>query len=271
MATGHFAETYVSSSQWIRERPDLIEKAVAAVAVEHLGTTEWEDDPGTMIYHPTDETEMNFGFCPSKKLADVMLDSLKGTAAGRVAVVDPASTHMLSIGNAVYHAGVPTISYMSFMNYMQAIPRTATSTSSNRFECTAKYWKWRGLSTGSIRQTRRSFARTFRRKAVPCWTWGGGGNLAECERTEHQVAHPSRATCRASPIHPAVKRAAWFEQFGTAGRYRLVTEGDGVVNGYAGTVRFRPKAAYETTVEWTIYCAPEAEGRGMGRKLYAAL
>ena len=34
---------------------------------------------------------------------------------------------------------------------------------------------------------------------------------------------------------------------------------------------FRPKAAYATTVETTIYCAPEAVGLGLGQQLYAAL
>jgi phosphinothricin acetyltransferase len=68
------------------------------------------------------------------------------------------------------------------------------------------------------------------------------------------------------------KRAAWLEQFGATGRYRLVVaEEDGVVLGYAGTMRFRPKAAYETTVETTIYCAQEAIGRRLGSRLYAAL
>ena len=67
-------------------------------------------------------------------------------------------------------------------------------------------------------------------------------------------------------------RAAWFEQFGLAGRYRLlVAEENGSVSGYAGTTRFRVKPAYDTTVETTIYCSPEAAGKGQGRKLYAAL
>ncbi len=68
------------------------------------------------------------------------------------------------------------------------------------------------------------------------------------------------------------RREAWFGQFGATGRYRLiVAEENGMVMGYAGTTRFRPKAAYETTVETTIYCAPEAVGKGMGRRLYAEL
>ena len=68
------------------------------------------------------------------------------------------------------------------------------------------------------------------------------------------------------------KRAVWFEQFAATGRYRLlVAEENRAVLGYAGTVRWRPKAAYDTTVETTIYCAPETTGRGLGYKLYSAL
>jgi phosphinothricin acetyltransferase len=67
-------------------------------------------------------------------------------------------------------------------------------------------------------------------------------------------------------------RTKWFDQFADTGRYRLlVAERNREVLGYAGTTYFRPKAAYETTVETTIYCAPEATGRGIGRRLYSAL
>jgi len=68
------------------------------------------------------------------------------------------------------------------------------------------------------------------------------------------------------------RREVWFSQFGATGRHRLlVAEEDGIVMGYAGTTRFRPKMAYETTVETTIYCAPEAVGKGIGKQLYARL
>jgi phosphinothricin acetyltransferase len=68
------------------------------------------------------------------------------------------------------------------------------------------------------------------------------------------------------------RRAAWFEQFAETGRYRLlVAEENHEVLGYAGTTKFRPKAAYETTVETTIYCAQGAGGKGIGSLLYAAL
>jgi len=68
------------------------------------------------------------------------------------------------------------------------------------------------------------------------------------------------------------RRETWFSQFAASGRYRLlVAEENGAVVGYAGTTRFRPKAAYETTVETTIYCDQRAIGKGIGSQLYGAL
>jgi phosphinothricin acetyltransferase len=70
----------------------------------------------------------------------------------------------------------------------------------------------------------------------------------------------------------AENRATWFSQFSTAGRHRLlVAVENGVIVGYTGTTKFRPKAAYDTTVETTIYCAPGSEGKRIGSRLYAAL
>ena len=68
------------------------------------------------------------------------------------------------------------------------------------------------------------------------------------------------------------RRRPWFEQFATTGRSRLIvaTEGASLV-GYASTTRFRPKAAYDTTVESTVYCSPEHVGQGVGARLYSAL
>ncbi|HMI93115.1 MAG TPA: GNAT family N-acetyltransferase [Polyangiales bacterium] len=68
------------------------------------------------------------------------------------------------------------------------------------------------------------------------------------------------------------QRWAWFEQHRTSGRHRLfVAEEDGVVLGYASTHQFRVKAAYDSTVEMTVYLAPGCERRGLGARLYSAL
>ena len=67
-------------------------------------------------------------------------------------------------------------------------------------------------------------------------------------------------------------RRSWLDDFGVTGRYRLlVAEEAGVLLGYAYSHRFRGKAAYDRSVETTIYLDPEATGKGVGRCLYEAL
>jgi phosphinothricin acetyltransferase len=67
-------------------------------------------------------------------------------------------------------------------------------------------------------------------------------------------------------------RREWFSHYGTTGRHRLlVATSDDAVVGFATSSRFRPKPAYETSVETSIYLAAEAVGRGAGSKLYKEL
>jgi phosphinothricin acetyltransferase len=65
-------------------------------------------------------------------------------------------------------------------------------------------------------------------------------------------------------------RRAWFEEFG--GRYILfvAVEGERVI-GYTHSKYFRPKQAYETSVETTVYVDQSEVGKGIGKLLYAAL
>jgi phosphinothricin acetyltransferase len=67
-------------------------------------------------------------------------------------------------------------------------------------------------------------------------------------------------------------RAEWFSHYGTSGRYRLLvaTEEDELL-GFTMSSRVRPKQAYETSVETSIYLAATSVGRGIGTKLYAVL
>ena len=51
----------------------------------------------------------------------------------------------------------------------------------------------------------------------------------------------------------------------------LVAETAGDVMGYAYAGQLKDRAAYARAAETTIYLAPEARGRGMGRLLYTAL
>ena len=68
------------------------------------------------------------------------------------------------------------------------------------------------------------------------------------------------------------QRVRWFDEHAGAGRHQLfVAEDAGLVVGWAGTGPFRDRAAYDTSVETSIYCAHDAKGRGVGTMLYSAL
>ena len=74
------------------------------------------------------------------------------------------------------------------------------------------------------------------------------------------------------PFEPEERRG-WFDDHASSRRHRLLVAAgaDGAVLGYTTTSRWRPKAAYDTTVESSVYCHPDAVGRGIGTQLYAAL
>ncbi|HEY7189825.1 MAG TPA: GNAT family N-acetyltransferase [Vicinamibacterales bacterium] len=73
-------------------------------------------------------------------------------------------------------------------------------------------------------------------------------------------------------LTPAERRG-WFDDHGESGPHRLLVAADrhGRCLGYASSSRWRPKAAYDTTVETSVYCHPDARGRGCGTALYTAL
>lgn len=86
---------------------------------------------------------------------------------------------------------------------------------------------------------------------------------------DHHVLH-TLATFDLVP--PTLEhRRAWLADH-AGGRHRvLVAERAGAVVGFASSGRFRPRPAYDATVETSVYLAPDAVGQGLGRALYTAL
>jgi phosphinothricin acetyltransferase len=87
----------------------------------------------------------------------------------------------------------------------------------------------------------------------------------------HYIAHTT-ITFDLHPYEPDARRA-WFDDHAQTGRHRLIVAAtrDNVPIGYATSSRWRPKAAYDTTVESSVYCHSDAVGRGVGTRLYTAL
>lgn len=74
--------------------------------------------------------------------------------------------------------------------------------------------------------------------------------------------------------HTVEERLIWFHEHRPESRYKLlVAESNttGEVVGYASSSRFRSKAAYDTSVETSIYIKPGMTGRGIGTLLYSRL
>lgn len=67
-------------------------------------------------------------------------------------------------------------------------------------------------------------------------------------------------------------RTEWFHHYAPTGPHRLLVAVDGErVVGYASSSPFAVKAAYATTVETSVYLAPDATGSGIGTALYGRL
>ncbi|WP_327403363.1 GNAT family N-acetyltransferase [Streptomyces sp. NBC_01288] len=79
------------------------------------------------------------------------------------------------------------------------------------------------------------------------------------------------------PFTPEERRP-WLLSHPEDGPYRLKVAVDGTfqgnsqrILGYATSSPYRTKPAYSTSVEVTVYLAPDAAGRGIGTLLYKAL
>jgi hypothetical protein len=123
LSTGHFGHGMVPGSEaWRQENPELMSRAVACVTLEHLGTTEWVDDPERGVYAPTGKNQWGWAYTPLAPEASVFLQSVAGTHARRLAAVVPLALYF-GEGRDFYAAGVPTISYLTGPAYLFTSPR----------------------------------------------------------------------------------------------------------------------------------------------------
>jgi phosphinothricin acetyltransferase len=100
---------------------------------------------------------------------------------------------------------------------------------------------------------------------------GEAGDLEGLNDIYNHYVATSPATFDVEP-HTTEQRREWFTHYAPTGRYRLLVAVDGgAVVGFASSSPVRPRRAYETSIETTIYLAAGAVGRGIGTTLYGAL
>ncbi|MDX2681348.1 GNAT family N-acetyltransferase [Streptomyces sp. NY05-11A] len=109
---------------------------------------------------------------------------------------------------------------------------------------------------------------------------GVEGDLDALTRLYNHYVHETSITFDTTVFTPEERRP-WLLSHPEDGPYRLMvaTEADSQdirgtsqeILGYATSSPYRPKAAYSTSVEVTVYVAPHAGRRGIGTLLYEAL
>ena len=98
-----------------------------------------------------------------------------------------------------------------------------------------------------------------------------GGDAPELAAIRaHYVLHTHSAFDVVPPTEDEMR--AWVAQFDEQSAYQLlVAVEEGRLLGYAGTLRYRSKPAFDGTAELTIYLAADCRSRGVGSKLYSQL
>ena len=117
---GHMSGGMPELEGWMAAHPDLVDRAAAAMTIEHLGCSEWADtvEGG---YHATGEHEV-FGVWVSQgRLFEEVRDAVvaTGDAMARTALLRPPV--QFGVGGAFQDAGVPQIGAIAGPEYLLTI------------------------------------------------------------------------------------------------------------------------------------------------------
>src|SRR6202011_49123 len=115
---GHMTYDLPQTQGWIDAHPDLVKRAAAALTVEHLGCTEWNDtlDRG---YHGTGEAEL-FGIWTTQgKMFELTRDTVVAHGIPRASLLRPPA--QFGVGGAFQTTGVPQIGAIAGPEYLVTI------------------------------------------------------------------------------------------------------------------------------------------------------
>lgn len=99
------------------------------------------------------------------------------------------------------------------------------------------------------------------------------GDERDLEQINEIYNHYVRATAITFDVDEITmeQRREWLTHYTSGGRHQLFVATEGVVLGYVTSSQLFPRRAYETSVATSIFCAPDALGRGVGSTLYRTL
>lgn len=118
MLTGHMAPNMPQGDGFIEAHPDIMQRCVAVVTLEHLGMREWLDDEAG--YHSTNRPEPAVLFHSNTGIADAAVRAARETALDRLMVCKPLGVLFFGVGLPFQLAGYPCLAYISGPNYLVA-------------------------------------------------------------------------------------------------------------------------------------------------------
>jgi hypothetical protein len=116
---GHMVADLPQTQGWIEAHPDLVERAAAALTIEHLGCTEWIDTAAG--YTATGEPEMFAVWTTQGPMFEVTRDSVVAGELPRTALLRPPA--QFGVGAAFQTAGVPQIGAIAGPEYLLTVSR----------------------------------------------------------------------------------------------------------------------------------------------------
>jgi hypothetical protein len=115
---GHMVADIPQPQGWMNAHPDLVKRAAAALTIEHLGCSEWDDTVGSG-YRPTGQTEMLFIWTTQGKMFELTRDGVVGHRLARTALMRPPA--QFGVGGAYQTSGIPQIGAIAGPDYLLTI------------------------------------------------------------------------------------------------------------------------------------------------------
>ena len=115
---GHMSNDLPQAQGWIDAHPDYVKKAAAALTVEHLGCTEWNDSTATG-YHATGRAELFAVWVSQGPMADTVQAATVKHDLPRTALLRPPV--QFGVGGPFEEAGIPELAAIAGPEYLLTI------------------------------------------------------------------------------------------------------------------------------------------------------